>query len=66
MYGGTLDMDKVTDEYKSLYEENGGNPHLDGAYSTAGTGHTVFAQVFEGWTLCGRLCRSKRMTTICR
>ena len=41
-------MDKVTDEYKSLYEENGGNPHLDGAYSTAGTGHTVFAQVFEG------------------
>ena len=31
-----------------LYEENGGNPHLDGAYSTAGTGHTVFAQVFEG------------------
>ena len=44
----TLDMDKVTDEYKSLYEENGGNPHLDGAYSTAGTGHTVFAQVFEG------------------
>lgn len=48
MYGGTLDMDKVTDEYKSLYEENGGNPHLDGAYSTAGTGHTVFAQVFEG------------------
>ena len=48
MYGGTLDMDKVTDAYKSLYEENGGNPHLDGAYSTAGTGHTVFAQVFEG------------------
>ncbi len=22
--------------------------HLDGAYSTSGTGHTVFAQVFEG------------------
>ncbi len=48
MYGGTLNMDLVTDAYKSLYEENGGNPHLDGAYSTAGTGHTVFAQVFEG------------------
>ena len=48
MYGGTLDMDQVSDAYKSLYEENGGNPHLDGAYSTAGTGHTVFAQVFEG------------------
>ena len=48
MYGGTLDMDKVTDAYKELYDKNGGNTHLDGAYSTAGTGHTVFAQVFDG------------------
>lgn len=43
-----INMDKVTDAVKTLYEENGGNPHLDGAYSTSGTGHTVFAQVFEG------------------
>ena len=35
-------------EVEDLYNEHGGNPHLDGAYSTAGTGHTVFAQVFEG------------------
>ena len=48
IYGGTLDMDKVTDAYKELYNKNGGNTHLDGAYSTAGTGHTVFAQVFDG------------------
>lgn len=48
LYGGTLDTSKITDEYKALYEENGGNMHLDGAYSTSGTGHTVFAQVFEG------------------
>ena len=48
IYGGTLDMDKVTDAYKELYDKNGGNTHLDGAYSTAGTGHTVFAQVFDG------------------
>ncbi len=48
MYGTTLDMEKVTDKYKSLYEKNGGNPNLDGYYSTAGTGHTVFGQVFEG------------------
>ena len=48
MYGGVLNMEKVTSAYKTLYEENGGNMHLDGAYSTAGTGHTVFAQVFEG------------------
>ena len=44
----TLDMSKVTDEYKKLYSEHGGNMHLDGAYSTNGTGHTVFGQVFEG------------------
>ena len=44
----TVDMSKVNDKYKKLYEEEGGNPSLDGYYSTAGTGHTVFAQVFEG------------------
>lgn len=44
----TLDMDKATDKYKELYEEHGGNMHLDGAYSTNSTGHTVFGQVFEG------------------
>jgi len=42
-----LDPSKVTDEYKKLYEENGGNAHLDGYYRTSG-GHTVFGQVFEG------------------
>ncbi len=41
-------MDKVNDDYKKLYEAQGGNVHLDGAYSTNGTGHTVFGQVFEG------------------
>ena len=44
----TLDTSKVTDEYKKLYEQYGGSMHLDGAYSTNGTGHTVFGQVFEG------------------
>ena len=44
----TLDMDKVNDDYKKLYEAQGGNVHLDGAYSTDGSGHTVFGQVFEG------------------
>ena len=47
-YGGTVDMSKVTDDIKKLYEENGGNPNLDGAFNTNKTGHTVFAQVFEG------------------
>lgn len=48
MYGDTVDFDKVTDEYKAIYNENGGNFHLDGAYSVTGRGHTVFGQVFEG------------------
>jgi cyclophilin family peptidyl-prolyl cis-trans isomerase len=47
-YGSWVDMDKMTSEVKKLYEEKGGNPTLDGYYSTAGKGHTVFAQVFEG------------------
>lgn len=47
-YQTTLDTTKVTEEYKKIYNEHGGNVHLDGAYSTAGRGHTVFGQVFEG------------------
>ncbi len=47
-YGSTLDMTKIGEKYKKIYEENGGNPHLDGYYSTGGTGHTVFGQVYEG------------------
>ena len=50
-YGYTfLNMDAVTDAYKSLYEEQGGNPSLDGAYNafTPQRGHTVFGQVYEG------------------
>lgn len=43
-----VDMDLVTDDMKKLYSEKGGNVHLDGYYSTDKTGHTVFAQVFEG------------------
>ena len=46
MYGSMPDMDLITDEIKQLYEENGGNPNLDGAYSIPG--HTVFGQVIEG------------------
>lgn len=43
-----VDMDLVTDKMKDLYTQHGGNVHLDGYYSTDKTGHTVFAQVFEG------------------
>jgi cyclophilin family peptidyl-prolyl cis-trans isomerase len=47
-YGGTLDMSKVTEDYKNIYNKNGGSPFLDGAYNTAQQGYTVFAQVIEG------------------
>lgn len=45
---GYLDMPNLPDEFIKLYEEYGGAPFLDGAYSTDLVGHTVFAQVFEG------------------
>lgn len=47
-YGRWIKMDQVSDKMIELYNEHGGNPHLDGYYSTIGVGHTVFAQVFEG------------------
>jgi len=47
-FGSFVDTDKMPDEAKDLYTEYGGNPTLDGWYSTTGKGHTVFAQVFEG------------------
>ena len=47
-FGSTVDMIKVTDDVKNLYEKHGGNPHLDGYYNTSQKGHTVFGQVFEG------------------
>lgn len=47
-YRNWPDMDKLTDKVKALYDEHGGNVHLDGYYSVVNTGHTVFAQVFEG------------------
>ncbi len=45
-----LNTDLLTDEYKALYEEQGGNPSLDGAYNAFSPqrGHAVFGQVFDG------------------
>lgn len=50
-----IDMSKITDAYKKIYEENGGNPHLDGAYSVVEKGHTVFAQVYEGMDVVDKI-----------
>lgn len=59
VYGGTVDMSKVTDEVKKLYQEHGGNPTLDGYYNTANKGHTVFAQVFEGMDVIEKISKVK-------
>lgn len=40
--------DVVSDDIKKLYNDNGGNPYLDGAYNAVDRGHTVFAQVIDG------------------
>ena len=58
-YGGTVDMSKVTDKVKELYNENGGNPSLDGYYNTANKGHTVFAQVFDGMDTIFKIANAK-------
>ncbi len=48
MMGGiNPDSRLVPDAVWDLYEEHGGNIHLDGAWRASG-GHTVFGQVFKG------------------
>lgn len=54
-YGQTVDMSKLSNEVKDLYTKNGGNPTLDGAFSTSGKGHTVFAQVYEGMDIVDKI-----------
>lgn len=55
LYGSTPDPSKISDEIKKLYEENGGNVHLDGAFSPVGKGHTVFGQVYEGMDVVDKI-----------
>ena len=50
-----LDTDLISDEVKKLYEENGGNPNLDGAFNACDKGHTVFAQVYEGMDIVDKI-----------
>lgn len=58
-YGRWINMDKVSQDIRDVYNENGGNPHLDGSFSTTGEGHTVFAQVFEGMDFVTELSETK-------
>lgn len=49
MYGSyCYNPDSVPEEVKELYNQQGGNPSLDGAFNAVDRGHTVFAQVYDG------------------
>lgn len=58
-YGSWTDMSKITTEIQDLYTKYGGNPTLDGAYSTTGLGHTVFGQVFEGMDVVDKIAKAQ-------
>ena len=49
----------VPDDVKKLYEENGGNPYLDGAFNAADKGHTVFAQVIDGMDVVDKIAKTE-------
>lgn len=46
--------DMVPEEVWELYEKQGGNIHLDGAWRTSG-GHTVFGQVYQGMDVVDKI-----------
>ncbi len=54
-----IDMSKITNEVKELYNNNGGNPHLDGYFNTQKKGHTVFAQVFDGMDTVNKIASTE-------
>lgn len=54
-YIAGLDTDVIPDEVKKLYEENGGNPTLDGVFNIIDRGHAVFAQVYDGMDIVDKI-----------
>ncbi len=55
-YGtSSLNTDAVPAEMKKLYNSQGGNIWLDGAYNASDAGHTVFAQVIDGMKVVDKI-----------
>ena len=53
------DTEIVPEEVQSLYEANGGNPYLDGAYNAVDRGYTVFAQVIDGMDVVDKIASAE-------
>lgn len=53
------DTDAVPEEVRELYEKNGGNAYLDGAYNAVDRGYTVFAQVTDGMDVVDKIASAK-------
>lgn len=51
--------DIVPNEVKQLYNQNGGNPYLDGSYNAVDRGYTVFAQVIDGMDVVDKIAQVK-------
>ena len=54
-YNQFYDTDLINDAIKKLYEQEGGNPTLDGAFNAIDRGHTVFAQVIDGMDVVDKI-----------